>query len=174
MKTDVEEIADLLAKAKHYAASIPEDDVRLLAVVSPINLLCEGITTAVAFVNLPDLSAVTVAEWDGKIATMLAQLDGWLVRGEAFGLAQEIGRAAARRKASSEAASKAKREDAESRTRQIAAHWNHAIAENPTWSAAAIEGSVAAKAKIKQRALQEHLAEARRLGLIPARHARKA
>jgi hypothetical protein len=116
------EIAALVAKAQGYVASIPAGDVRLKAVVPTINMLCEGIMTALAFINLPGsarLGKVVAAEWEGRIDTSLAQLGEWLVRGQAFELAQEIGRRNASRL---EASSKG----ADARRKQAAARWPRA------------------------------------------------
>jgi hypothetical protein len=95
MRDRLEEIADLLARAKDYCASIPEGDVRRKTIVGPIDMLCEAITSAVQFIRTPgtaQLGEVAAARWAGRIDKMCEQLEGWLQRGRSLELAQEIGR----------------------------------------------------------------------------------
>jgi hypothetical protein len=110
MSDRLQEIANLLARAKDYCASIPEDDVRRKTIVGPIDSLCTAITTAVQFIRTPgtaQLGAIAAAQWAGRIDKWCAQVEEWLARGRSFELAQEIGRE--RRKRSQQARDAASR-----------------------------------------------------------------
>lgn len=193
MKTDIDEIADLLARVKDFCARVgkeplgihdtlgrPVDDKILLVVPTMIGL-CDMIPGELHFaaalpVTIPEHGRM-VAESAQRVEWMLGNLRSLLYQAkaskDAFELARDIGRIRADQRARAKIANDAKRADAESRTRQIAGLWNAATKEHPAWNADTIGQEVAAKVRIKQRALESHVAEARRQGLIPPRHRRQ-
>lgn len=188
MSTDLDEIADLLAKVKDFCASVrrgpslgirdtegrPVDDVLLLGVPT-MEMMCEAVHSEIMFDAAIRSSAAPerermLTECAHRLDVALERLRSLLYQARAsksaFELSVQIGRITAARKARSDTANQAKRDDADSRTRQIAALWNHEREQHPAWSADKIGQEVRAKAKVAQRTLERHLAQAREQGLI--------
>lgn len=194
MKRDHEEIVELLAKVQQFCVAVGKQplgvrdtlgravDDRLLLGVPQMDMACEAIHLQVAFAarlanadHEPERERM-LADSELRLAVALESLRGLLYQARAsktaFELSVQVGRAAAKAKAGSRIGAEAKRENAASRTRQLAAFWNHECSEHPSWSADKIAQEVRAKAKCSQRTLDRHLAAARELGLIEARHGR--
>jgi len=107
MNHDLKEIAQITAKAKIFAASIPEGDDRQ-HLIPAINLSCEGIDLEIHVLKSPlPFPESMRSQSASRLAVMVEQLRGTLFLAKAWELAQEIGRARKHRKESGAKAGKA-------------------------------------------------------------------
>ncbi|MDZ4254271.1 MAG: hypothetical protein U1A72_17020 [Sulfuritalea sp.] len=155
------EIPALVLKAVEYCEAIPEGDVRRQVVVPPIMEQCSLITKMMKFfLRFPGLapegSAATVEElgdWmrstphggevslmqhQGRLETSLAQLETWLVRGQAFELAQKVGAVRAGRAKGGAETARMRQRNAQQRQRSLRAAAKQLLKGNPHLSKARI------------------------------------
>lgn len=93
MNPTLNEIAEIVTKAKIFAASIPEGDIRL-HLIPHTNALCAAIDLLIhALESSLPFSELMRSEYEGRLALSCEQLRGLLVQAKALDLAQEIGRA---------------------------------------------------------------------------------